>query len=65
MTQVVNAPTHREGHPLDVVMALVDETKIGEVEVNDIALSDHFIISFAVDCTVQGKGKSLCFLGNL
>ena len=51
LTQVINVPTHRRGHTLDVVIARLDDTKISKVEVSDIALSDHYLLSFSVDCT--------------
>ena len=51
LTQIIEEPTHRKNHTLDVVIAHVEETKISDIEVNDITLSDHFLLSFSVDCT--------------
>ena len=51
LTQVIDVPTHNKGHTLDVVIARIHETKIAEVDVSDIALSDHYLLSFSADCT--------------
>ena len=50
VTQYIDGATHRKGHTLDVVMAQPDETKISDVEVNDVKISDHFLLSFSVEC---------------
>ena len=52
LTQVIDVPTHKKGHILDVAITHTKETKISEVEVRDIALGDHFLLSFSIDCSV-------------
>ena len=50
LTQIIHEPTHRKGHTLDIVIARLDDTQIGGVEVTDIELSDHYLTGFSVDC---------------
>ena len=52
LVQVVDSPTHRAGHTLDIVITRSDE-EISQVEVSDISLSDHFLISFLTDCKIK------------
>ena len=49
LIQIIDKPTHRAGHTLDVVITQED-IRITNVEVSDVALSDHFLLSFIVDC---------------
>ena len=52
LTQIIKEPTHRKNHTLDIVITHVEDTMISDTEVNDIALGDHFLLSFSVNCTV-------------
>ena len=49
LVQLVQGPTHRAGHTLDVVITRADD-EIKQLQVNDISLSDHFLISFLTKC---------------
>ena len=62
LTQTIEEPTHRKGHTLDVAITHVKETKITDIEVSDIALSDHFLLSFSVDCAApRSYYKTICY----
>ena len=50
LNQYIDSPTHRDGHTIDVVIARCEDTKITGIDVCDITLSDHFLLSFLVDC---------------
>ena len=50
LTQFISEPTHKKGHTLDVVIARLEDTAIGDVEVEDSGLSDHYLLGFSVDC---------------
>ena len=50
LTQMITEPTHKKGHTLDVLIARLEDTAIGEVEVSDIELSDHYLLGFSVEC---------------
>ena len=50
LTQIINEPTHKKGHTLDVVIVSRDDTEIGGVEITDIGFSDHYLLGFSVDC---------------
>ena len=52
LSQLIYSPTHRDGHTIDVVIVRSD-VRITGMEVNDISLSDHFLISFLADCKTQ------------
>ena len=49
LVQVIQSPTHRRGHTLDVVITCADEG-ISQVQVSGISLSDHFLVSFLINC---------------
>ena len=51
LSQFINKPTHKKGHTLDVVIACSEEVKVHGVEVNNIELSDHYLLSFSASCT--------------
>jgi hypothetical protein len=50
LTQMITEPTHKKGHTLDVLIARIEDTKIGDVEISDIELSDHYLLGFSVEC---------------
>ena len=50
--QFINVPTHNLGHTLDAVIANSDEVIISDVNVQDVSLSDHFLISFSIECNI-------------
>ena len=52
LVQYVNFPTHNLGHTLDLVLAQKDSPKICNLEVNDVQLSDHYMVSFNVEADV-------------
>ena len=49
LKQSIDVPTHRKGHTLDVVVTHTEETDISDIAVNDISLSDHFLLSFNIN----------------
>ena len=51
LVQHVNLPTHRKGHTLDFILCRDDLPKISTLKVEDVNLSDHFLISFTANCT--------------
>ena len=50
LTQVISDATHRGGHTIDVVITHMEEIEVTGVEVQDVKLSDHFLISFGANC---------------
>ena len=42
------APTHRDGHILDIVVTRINDMSIVDLDVKDLSLSDHFLLSFCV-----------------
>ena len=51
LVQHVNLPTHSKGHTLDFILCRDDLPKISSLKVEDVNLSDHFLISFTANCT--------------
>ncbi|RUS91193.1 hypothetical protein EGW08_000999 [Elysia chlorotica] len=49
LTQHVEQPTHKHQHILDLVMSRCETNHLFGLKVNDICLSDHYIISFGVN----------------
>ena len=47
LKQLVTSPTHENGHTLDLVMMRTDQSEFN-FSVDDVCLSDHFMISFEV-----------------
>ena len=52
LVQVVDKPTHKAGHTLDVLV-LQKDIEVNSMEVNDICLSDHFLVSFELSITAR------------
>ena len=48
LAQLVNVPTHRDGHILDIVVTGINDMSIVDLNVKDLSLSDHFLLSFCV-----------------
>ena len=46
LIQIVNKPTHRNGHIIDWIIVDAQNTKLFNVNVLDKALSDHFVVTF-------------------
>ena len=62
LTQLIDSPTHRDGHTLDVVITRLEDVEVSRVEVCDISLSDHFLLSFLVDCkTLKSYYKTITY----
>lgn len=62
LTQFINKPSHKKGHTLDVVIARLEDTEIGEIEVADIGVSDHYLLSFSVNCNAtKTQYKTISF----
>ena len=62
LIQVIDSPTHRGGHTLDVVITRSEEINITGIQVSDISLSDHFLLSFLVDCrTLKSYYKTITY----
>ena len=62
LIQVIDSPTHRVGHTLDVIITRSKEINITGVQVSDISLSDHFLLSFLVDCrTLKSYYKTITY----
>ena len=53
LEQLIKTPTHRAGHILDVVITRVEDLEITNVDVRDISLCVHFLLSFNVKCNVE------------
>ena len=53
LCQHVFAPTHRKGHTLDFVLTRRVSPVVSSVSVDDVDLSDHFLISFSVSCNIS------------
>ena len=51
LVQHINQPTHCNGHTLDFVLCR-DDLPISSLQVNDVNLSDHFLISFNANCKI-------------
>ena len=52
LTQIIDSPTHRAGHTLDVVITQLEDTEITGTKVSNISLGDHFLISFIINCSI-------------
>ena len=52
LCQHVTHPTNKFGHTIDMVISSESDLPVTNVEVYDVSLSDHFLISFQVSCTV-------------
>ena len=50
LRQMIVGSTQREGHTLDLVIVKEDEIEISGINVEDVSLSDHFLISFNASC---------------
>ena len=55
LTQMITEPTHRKGHTIDVLIARLEDTEIGNIEITDIGLSDHYLLGFSVDCAATAN----------
>ena len=53
LSQYVNFPTHNLGHTLDFILARNDALIINNVEVNNVHLSDHFMITFNLEADIE------------
>lgn len=62
LIQLIDSPTHMDGHILDILIMRLEDLNILQVEVSDIALSDHFLLSFLVDCkTLKSFYKTITY----
>ena len=62
LTQVISESTHRKGHTIDVVITQMEEIEVSGVEVCDVSLSDHYLISFDANCkTVKSYYRSITY----
>ena len=53
LKQFVDVPTQTFGHTLDVVIANTEDIIISDVNVQDVSISDHFLVSFSIECRVR------------
>ena len=53
LKQIIDKPTHIHGHTLDVVILQDTDASSATFEVNDISLSDHFLINFQTKYTTS------------
>ena len=53
LKQFVDVPTQTFGHTLDVVIANTEDIIISDVNVQDVSISDHFLVSFSIECCVR------------
>ena len=53
LKQNVNQPTNKFGHIIDVVISPLNKHLVTNVNVCDVSLSDHFLVSFQLNCTAQ------------
>ena len=53
LVQHVNLPTQIKGHTLDMVLTDESELRVSNLLVENVHLSDHFMISFEVDVEVE------------
>ena len=49
LKQHVQAPAHREGHTLDIIITPNDDSYLSNVNITSTDLSDHFLIDFRVN----------------
>ena len=62
LVQMIDKPTHRAGHTLDVVIIQMEDTELSNIEVEDISLSDHYLLSFKTDLkTSRSYYKTISF----
>ena len=62
LTVNIKIPTHLKGHTIDNVINKKNTALNFEFSVNDIALSDHFLIEIEVECNKPlNKKKSICY----
>ena len=62
LTQLINSPTHRDGHTLDVVITRTEELEVSGLMVRDISVSDHFLLSFLIECkTLKSYYKTITY----
>ena len=47
LRQIIDTPTHRAGHTLDVVILQIEDVASTTFDVNNIGLSDHFLMRFS------------------
>ena len=53
--------THNQGHTLDVVLARYDSPSITNIDIRNVELSDHYMITFDVEADiVQHEMKTVC-----
>ena len=52
LVQHVHLPTHEKGHTLDLVLTHISALNVRNLIVEDVQLSDHYLISFEVDVEV-------------
>ena len=64
MKQWVSSPTHRLGHILDLIITPDSGLVLSNVVVNDISLSDHFLIHFNADTTAKNVLNKDIFVTN-
>ena len=52
LIQNVDAATNKFGHTIDLVISPLNNLPVTNVEVIDVSLSDHFLVSFQISCAV-------------
>ena len=53
LKQNVEEPTNRFGHTIDVVISPADEIPVNSIEVRDMSLSDHYLVSFNIHLPIE------------
>ena len=63
MTQHVDDPTNKFGHIIDqVISPMIDYDLVSDVKVQDMSLSDHFLVSFNISCSaLSAHTKQITF----
>ena len=65
LKQIIDKPTQRCGHTLDLVIIRDNDTSVSAPLVDDICLSDHFVISYEVCIEKPSKMKQIVISRNL
>ena len=61
LKQHINAPTHRSGHTLDLVITRSDENVASKFDVYDPSVSDHFVVSCTLSLSKTSfERKEIC-----
>ena len=55
LIQIINKPTHKAGHTLDILIVQKSEVYVEVLEIRDICISDHFLVTFSLQLSLHQK----------